>query len=365
MTTENAELVEEVAKIGLRDVIDRLAFPDYALFIASLLLLIFARTLIHSLAAEGTRERTLKFRTNAVRGFAVLFFALFGYYHFYHAEQMAHGVVLRILSVMVVVYLSYLIAFVFSEFARNRYGKRYIVNDRERVADTYASRILSIFIAIFVTLVALISVVRILGFDSLLEAGGVIGFIGVFLALTQGAWAPDIISGLIILNSKMFEERDVVKLSDSQGSLLGTVHRTKAFHTELLNIVDNHRVMIRNSRIRDYNVHNLSKFASARGLRETMRFKIGYDVSAKRVRAMFEKAYALAVESEGILLEGQYPLEIRVFETGDHAIEWSIHYYTKHEEDLVKTRQLFRELILEASLEDAISLSTPLTHVSV
>jgi len=65
------------------------------------------------------------------------------------------------------------------------------------------------------------------------------------------------------------------------------------------------------------------------------------------------------------LLEGQFPLEIRVYDTGDHAIEWSVHYYTKDEAKLVPTGQRFREMILQASLEDAISLATPVTHQAV
>lgn len=109
-------------------------------------------------------------------------------------------------------------------------------------------------------------------------------------------------------------------------------------------------------------MHNLSRFANARGLRETLKFKIGYDVSEERVRAMFESAYASAVADNEMLLEGQYPLEVRVADTGDHAIEWSIHYYTKDAAYLVKTAQLFRQQILEASIEAGISLSTPFTH---
>lgn len=75
-------------------------------------------------------------------------------------------------------------------------------------------------------------------------------------------------------------------------------------------------------------MHNLSRFASARGLRETMTFKIGYGEKPKAVKAMFEAAYAAAVEDTKIFLEGQFPLEIRVMETGDHAVDWSVHYYT-------------------------------------
>ena len=350
---------------SLPDVIRHLGWIDYLLIFACLLLIVFATTIVARLSSDEQGERTLRFRVNAIRGFAALCIALVGYYHFYATAQLSDGVAVRGLSILVIVYLAYLSANFIGELLHRRFGRRYKTGDVERIADTYTSRALSIFVSMFILIIALISIIRISGFTSLLEAGGVIGFIGVFLALTQGAWAPDLISGLIILNSKMFQERDVIKLTDSSGSLLGRVHRTRAFHTEVLNLVDNHRVMIRNSLIRDYSVHNLSLFANARGLRETMKFKIGYDVSPDRVRAMFEKAFERAVENPDILLEAQHPLEIRVNETGDHAIEWSIHYYTKDEAQLVKTRQLFLAEILDASLEDAISLATPLTHQAV
>ncbi|MBX2884206.1 MAG: mechanosensitive ion channel family protein [Granulosicoccus sp.] len=344
------------------DFLNRLGITDYLIIIAALIIMWLAPVIVRQLSDEKTDERMTLFRQRAIRGFAALVIALVGYYHYYRSGQAYNGLAIRMLSIMVVVYLGFLSANIMATFVRTRYGRKYSLAGRDRIADTYASRALSIFLSIFIGLIALISVVRIAGFDSLLEAGGVIGFIGVFLALTQSAWAPDIISGLIILNSKMLQERDVIKLSDANATFLGTVYRTRAFHTELLNLVDNHRVMIRNSRIRDYTVHNLSRFANARGLRETLKFKIGYDVSAERVRAMFDAAYAAAVADDEVLLEGQYPLEIRIADTGDHAIEWSVHYYTKDAVYLVKTGQLFRQKILEASIEAGISLSTPITH---
>lgn len=347
------------------DVLSRLEFTDYLIVIVALVVILLAPLIVRFLSVDETDDKIINFRQRAIRGFAVLVIAVLGYYHYYRVGQAYNGFAVRLLSIMVVVYLGFLCANILGTFVRVRFGRKYTIAGSERIADTYASRALSIFLSIFIGLIALISVIRIAGFDSLLEAGGVIGFIGVFLALTQGAWAPDIISGLIILNSKVLQERDVVKLSDSNDTILGTVYRTRAFHTELLNVVDNHRIMIRNSRIRDYTVHNLSRFANARGLRETLKFKIGYAVSAERVNSMFEAAYADAVADDELLLEGQYPLEIRVADTGDHAIEWSVHYYTKDAAYLVKTAQLFRQKILEASIEAGISLSTPITHQSI
>jgi len=65
------------------------------------------------------------------------------------------------------------------------------------------------------------------------------------------------------------------------------------FHTEILNLVNNHRVMLKNARLREFTIQNLSKFASAKGLREQLSFKIGYDISPEKVRKMFKAAEAL------------------------------------------------------------------------
>lgn len=334
----------------------------YALLAINLLLIVIAPYLVERFSEKDLPEAARDFRINVIRGLNVLVIGLLGHFRFYSEGQSGQGIGVKVLSILVIVYLSYLIVHLIGRFVRVRFG-RPVQNTGvgQRIADTYASRALSIFISVFVGIMALISIIRVAGFSSLLEAGGVIGFVGVFLALTQGAWAPDIISGLVILNSKMFKERDVIKITDGGVEMIAIVYRTLAFHTELLNLVDNHRVMIRNSRIRDQTVHNLSRFASARGLRETLVFKIGYDVPVDEVKTMFESAFQAAVEDADIPVEEQHPLEIRLKDAGDHAIEWSVHYYTKDEAALIKTRQLFREKILEASIASSISLSTPFT----
>jgi len=343
----------------------------YGLLAVNLLLIIFAPFLVRTFSSadtasgKGISDAALEFRVNVIRGLNVLAIGLLGHFRFYGDGLSGQGIGIKVLSILVIIYLSYLSVHLIGRFVRLRYGRAVqSTGAGHRIADTYASRALSIFISVFIGIMALISIIRVAGFSSLLEAGGVIGFIGVFLALTQGAWAPDIISGLVILNSKMFKERDVIKISDGNQEMLAVVYRTLAFHTELLNLVDNHRVMIRNSKIRDQTVHNLSRFASARGLRESMLFKIGYDVAPANVKAMFESAFQEAVDDPEIPIEEQHPLEIRLNDAGDHAIEWSVHYYTKDEFTLIKTRQLFREKIFNASLEARISLSTPFTYQS-
>jgi small-conductance mechanosensitive channel len=100
-------------------------------------------------------------------------------------------------------------------FIRQRFGKvrKASNSNKKQISDTYSSRGLSLFVATIVTIVALVSCLRIMGLNSLLEAGGAIGIIGLCLAMTQASWAPDIISGLIILNSRLCEEGDVIQFN--------------------------------------------------------------------------------------------------------------------------------------------------------
>ncbi len=287
----------------------------------------------------------------------------YGYFRFFQGDKglETKGLGFNILAVLAIIYFAYLAMHLAHAFLVRQYGKEREIQGKKRYSSTYQTRLLSIFSSVFIGIVALLSIIRLLGFDSLLEAGGVIGIIGVFLALTSSIWAPDIFHGLIILNSDMFSEGDVIQFNDGE-QIYGLVYKTKVFHTVILNIVNNHRVMIRNSKLRDFTVHNLSKFASAKGLRENLKFKIGYDVSADAVRDLFETVYERAKNDVSVEIEEQYDLEFGINDTGDHAIEWVLYYYTKKVEKLMLTRQRLLQLMLEASIEKNISLSTPFTH---
>jgi len=172
----------------------------YGLLVINLLLIVFAPVIVKRFSSKDVPENTIDFRVNVIRGLNVLVLSLLGYILFYGDGQSAQGVGIKLLSVLVIIYLSYLAVHLIGRFIRLHFGRPVQHGGSvTRIADTYASRALSIFISVFIAVMAL-------------EAGGVIGFIGVFLALTQSAWAPDIISGLVILNSKMFSERDVITL---------------------------------------------------------------------------------------------------------------------------------------------------------
>lgn len=259
---------------------------------------------------------------------------------------------------LMVIYFAVITTQIINYFVRQRFGKKRISNDITNISDTYSSRGLSLIVATVIMLIALISCLRLLGFDSLLEAGGALGIAGLTLAMTQAAWAPDIIAGLIILNSRLCEEGDVVQFNLDGDKIVASVFRTKLFHTELLDLANNHRLMVRNNKLRDYGIQNLSRFASARGLRECMLFNIGYEHSKQEVTSMIERAFEAIDKAEGAR-EEQYAPEITVFDTADYAVTWAVYYYIKDVKRLLAIKQAFRAYILEESIRSNISLATP------
>lgn len=266
----------------------------------------------------------------------------------------------QITSSLMVLYFAVLLTEVINFFVLQRFGKVRISNNNQSFSDTYTSRGLSLIVTVIITLIALITCLRILGFNSLLEAGGALGIAGIALAMTQNAWAPDIIAGLIILHSRLCEEGDVIQFTMDGNRFTGSVFRTKLFHTELLDLANNHRLMVRNNKLRDYGIQNLSRFASAKGLRECLLFNIAYEHSQEEVTAMMHRAFEAIDQAEGEgIREQQFPAEVMVQDTGDYAVTWAVYYYIKDVKRLLAIKQVFRSYILKESILSNISLATP------
>lgn len=270
----------------------------------------------------------------------------------------------KILSVLMIISVANLIDSMLDIFIIQRFGKKKLVDKEERFVETYRSRLVSLVASGMMLIIAILLIVRVIGFESLLETGGVIGFIGVLLALTQGSWAPDLISGLIILNTEVLEEGDVVEVHSAK-PIIGTVFKTKLFHTELLDLATNHRVLIPNIQLRQSELFNLSKFASAKGLRERLSFKIGYDVRQSKVRQLFEEVFELAQKDVDLPLNHQHGYDLRVLDTGDYAIEWGFFYYIKEVKLLLITRHRLLALIAQTAENRGISLATPILYQKV
>ncbi|MFT5276173.1 MAG: small-conductance mechanosensitive channel [Saprospiraceae bacterium] len=331
---------------------------EISLIVVSLVLILAATPITKALSISNDYAPSIKRRTLLMRVINVVIIALLGLRMAYPIVFTENNWLLNVLYVFATIYLLYLGYQIISYLMTRNFGEPKTVGEDTHYADTYSSRALTLFASVVMMIMGLILCVRILGFDSILEAGGVLGVFGVFLALTQSSWAPDIISGLVILNSRMVEEGDVLQLGDEASPLVGVVFKTKMFHTEILNLANNHRFMVRNTKLRDYNLHNLSKFASAKGLRECLKFNIDYAVTSKEVHELLQEVYVLAVE-RNLPIRESYEPEIRVLDTGDYAVKWGFFYYIKEVKQILSTRQKMRELVLEVATGKGILLATP------
>lgn len=348
------------ASLTATDLIMGMDAVAWVAIVFNLLLLIFAPKIVGLVyhVKQDTQEykrRLIVFRSLNVLIVAAVFLEQL------IASPEQRGLGLQFVWVLAAIYIANLALHVSNYFILSRYGRKRVIDEQARFVETYHSRLFQLTSQVLIVVITIIVIVRLLGFDSWLEAGGVIGFLGVFLALTQSTWAPDIMGGLIILHSRLMEEGDVIEIRGAE-KIYGRVYKTKPFHTEVLNLVNNHRIMIRNALLREQVIHNLSKFASARGLRETIRFKIGYDVSPESVEEMFIIAAERVQQDPDIDIEDHYPIEFGIEDTGDHAIQWIVYFYTKDVSALPKLRQKVLRIFLDTATEHGISLSTPLTH---
>ena len=337
--------------------LSHLSTLEYILIVGCILLITTARLIFKHIFRLPVDSSQYSNKLQTFRDIAFLTIAAIVLNRIIFSGVNQDSVATKLLGIIIIMFCAFWTAQILHFLIRRQYGQNNEVSGQKIITDSYNSRLLSVLVTVLVVIFSIISIVQLLGLDSLLEAGGVIGFIGVMLALTQGAWAPDIISGLVILNSDLLNSGEIVELDD--GKIVGQVFRIKLFHTELLDLVHNNRILIKNAKLRDKTIHNLSKFSSARGYREKLVFKIGYDADVVEVKAMFERIYELALTDSEIPIEGDHALEVRIQETGDYAVEWAVFYYTKKVRYVLKTRQLFKELTLKESIRSGISLSTP------
>ncbi len=338
--------------------VSTLSVRDYAVLCINLLLIATARPLMQRITPANS-ENALRLRIVIMRGINLGIIVIYGYYWLV-SHNINNSFAAKSLSILVIVYFAYLINFVLQFIIYRAYGKQRTIAEKITYIETYRTRALNILTSLIVSIIALIACIQQMGFTDLLQAGGVIGILGVMIGLTQGSWAPDIISGLILLNSHIFEEGDVIELDNN---FVGIIYKIKMFHTEVLNLSNNHRIMIRNAKMRDITLHNLSKFASAKGLRECLAFNIGYEVKPDAIEKLFEEVTETAIKSS-INFEHKFGTEVKLLSAGDHALKWGYIYYVKQVNDIITLRRDLRLTVLKSANAHGISLATPLTHAA-
>lgn len=333
---------------------ERFSHVDRGLLLINILVLIFAKPLFARLG-DGSAAKSSALNLLRAGTLLIILFLVFYNMVLPHEE---HTFVTRLLGVLLLLYVGYLALYLINSLIRRRFGKPRELGGESFIAETYNSRLLTLLAGILICSLTLVAVIEVLGFENLLHASGVFGVIGVMLALTQSSWAPDLISGLIILNNRLLEEGDVIEVNGDD-SFIGMVFRTKMFHTELLDLSRNHRVMMQNGKLRGSTIRNLSKFASAKGLRERLDLNIGYEVPDKSIRRMIDEALATLQKTNHVPVEFAHGYDLHTVSAANYAVTWSLFYYTKDLRNLVTTRYNVVAAIVAAATKHGIQLATP------
>ena len=283
---------------------------------------------------------------------------------------------------LILVYLSMLLFGFSTQYSRKRFGIKREIDDGVVFYDSYNSRLIGIILLVLIVFLTVYCLVKVWNADSLLETTGIFGILAAFLAFTSGVWAPDIISGLLILNSQMLEDGDVIIVDGYPDEYI--INRVSFMYTTLFDVRDNHRTLIRNHRFTKTKIDNLSKMASSDGIRQALIYKIGYPkVSGdteearlnaykafrKRVDSMFKQAEEICQLDSEIKISEKKAFEWSMTATDSYALEYTLWFYLTRipntkitatvRKHLVGTTYKVNEAVYEASIVQGIELSTP------
>lgn len=282
---------------------------------------------------------------------------------------------------LLVIYLGAFAFTLLSYLVRKKFGREREIDGKKHYIDTYNSRLIDIFLVVLISSIVLYLLITIWNFTSLLETTGFLGIIVAFLALTHSIWAADPYYCMVILSSEMIEDGDTVRIDNDPDEYI--IGRVSFVYTILYDVKNNHRTMMRNSKLIESKIENLSKRTSLDGLRRSIRYKIGYpelpqeqearsavtEQFFKRIETMFNTAQTRAFEDERCRVNVNVPFEWLLSETGDDALEFSLIYYleplpnTKLTKTirtyLYQTASQINRYVYEASVKEALSLATP------
>jgi len=273
--------------------------------------------------------------------------------------------------------------------SRKRFGHVRTIDEDTIYLDTYSSRLVDLLGLIFIVIAAIYTLIKIWGADSMLETTGIFGIVAAFLAFTSGNWAPDIFSGLIILNSRMLEDGDLVIIDGYPDEFV--ISKVTLIYVVVYNVRKNHRSMIRNSQFIRSKIDNLSRIASTDGLRQALNYNIGYPrlkgTNAEergeelkrfqsRVGRIFSKAFEVCSEDKQIKINRDKPFEWALTQSGDHALQYTVWIFLERvpntkitatvRKHVMGTIYAINTQIFLAAEAEGVSLATPvLNHVTL
>lgn len=351
-----------------------------AIFLINILLFIFARPII-GLVDTGREDSDTK--VYILRTLNVMVLVLHLIDLVFNASGLSYEQYFYKLGLsLMVLYLSLFSFSILSLLSRKKFGQEKSIDDKSVYLDTYNSRLIDLLVLVVIIITAVYTIIKIWGADSLLETTGIFGILAAFLAFTSSIWAPDLFSGLIILNAQILEDGDVIVVDGYPDEYI--ISRVSFIYVLLNDVRNNHRTLIRNSHFLKSKIDNLSRVASLDGIRRSLSYKVGYpefdgdnaekrleqyDQFTARVNRLFDSVFEQAVRREDIKINNKREFEWAITETGDFALEITLWFYLDRiprtkvtstiRKHLIRTPYHINALVYRASIAEQVSLATP------
>ena len=359
------------------------------LFFLNILLLILARPIVSVIAPNQdnkTKVKIFQALNVLVIVFHVIDFALRRAFPVQLDEAGKvvagyEGYVINLGLSLMVIYAGVFLYSLAGTLSRKRFGKTRTLDSQTIYIETYNSRLVGLVMLGVIVLTIIYLLIKIWGADSLLETTGIFGMFIAFLAFTSGIWAPDIVSGLIILNSDILVDGDVVVIDGHTDEFI--IARVTLIYVVLYDIRNNHRTLLRNTQFIQSRIDNLSRIASSDGIRQAFKYNIGYpefgetrEIRAeellafqKKIDTLFSRAFEACTKSDAIRVNPNAPFEWAMTNAGDYALEYTLWIYLDRipntkvtatiRKHLMGTMYKVNEAVFAASVIEGVDLSTP------
>ncbi len=349
------------------------------LFFLNIILLFLARPIINFVAPD--QDNKTKIKIAQALNLLVLVMQIVDFAMRQSFEWYSGGYLRNLGISLMVIYTGVFIYSASGTFTRKRFGKSRTFDGKVSYVESYNSRLVNIVLLSMIVLTVVYILIEVWGADSLLETTGIIGILLVFLGFTSSIWAPDIVSGLIILNSEMLVDGDVVVIDGHSNEYI--IARVTLIYAVLYDVRNNHRTLLRNTQFIQSRIDNLSRIASSDGIRQAFKFNIGYPVLSetrqereielaafrKNIGDMFTRSYEACQASDEIKINQNKPFEWAMTNAGDYALEYTMWAYLERipntkvtatiRRHLMGTLFKINETVFTASVIEGVDLSTP------
>jgi len=349
------------------------------LFFLNIFLLLLARPIINLIAPD--QDNKTKIKIAQALNLLVLVMQFIDFAMRQSFDWYAGGYLRNLGISLMIIYTGVFIYSASGTFTRKKFGKSRNYDGKTTYVESYNSRLVNIVLLSMIVLTVVYILIEVWGADSLLETTGIIGILLVFLGFTSSIWAPDIVSGLIILNSEMLVDGDVVVIDGHPDEYI--IARVTLIYAVLYDVRNNHRTLLRNTQFIQSRIDNLSRIASSDGIRQAFKYNIGYPelserrqdrevefaVFQKNIGDMFMRSFETCQANTEIKINNNKPFEWAMTNAGDYALEYTLWVYLERipntkvtatiRRHLMGTLYKINETVFAASVLEGVDLSTP------